>query len=193
MTQRSEPVIGLRDYFRELDRVAPADDQLGAVLARTAAVRQRPGWQTRLPRIDALGALGRQAPLRHALVALAALLLSLAVGLPGGAPGSPFAGRWTSIDPGDGSTQLLDVAGGPNPSVRFEDLAASGCAANGDDSIDFIAQGRGVVTGGRLVVEYPDGGGCHTWHVQAFTSTFTLEASGTALRDADGLVWHRIR
>lgn len=190
MTERIEPVTGLRDYFHDLARVAPADEQLASVLTRTADVAQRPAWRTRLPRLATVEAIGRSFPVRYALIAAATLALAWSVGAIGGAGRSAFEGQWTSTD-ADGSTQLMDIAGGNAPAVRFEDLRASGCQANGDDSVDFVARGIGIVSGERLVVDFANGGGCHTWQVPRFTVTLTLDRSTGTLRDADGLVWRR--
>ena len=190
MTERIEPVAGHRDYFRDLDRVAPADGQLTEVLIRTVVVGQRPAWRARLPRVAGWDALGRQFPLRYALLAAALLLLALAVSAGGGRARGPFEGRWTSTDT-DGSTQILDVGAGPSPGVRFEDLMASGCANNGDDSVDFRAVGHGAVLADRLVVGFP-GGGCHTWQVPAFSSTYQRDASTGTMIDGDGITWTRV-
>ena len=191
MTERIEPVAGLHEYYRDLARVAPAEHQLAIVLARTADLAQRPAWRMRLPRLSSLEELGRLFPLRYALVAVATFLVALSVGVVGNRSGSPFEGRWTSTDVGDGSTQILDISGGVAPAVRFEDRMASGCADHGDPSVDFIAHGTAIAAGDRLVVDYRDGGGCTTWHVPAFTVTMTLDRSTGTMRDPDGNVWHR--
>jgi hypothetical protein len=192
MNDRVEPVAGLRDYFRDLDRVAPADGQLPEVLTRTAGIRQRPAWQARLPRVAAAEALGRQLPLRYALLAVALLLIALAVSAGGGRARGPFEGRWSSTD-GDGSTQFLDVTAGSAPHLRYEDLMASGCRDHGDDSLHFLAVGTGVVVGDELTAGFPAGGGCHTWQVPAYQVTFSLDRASGTMTDGDGVVWHRLR
>jgi hypothetical protein len=191
MNDRLEPVAGLRDYFRDLDRVAPADGQLTEVLTRTAGVRQRPGWQTRLPRIAGREALGRQFPLRYMLLAAALLLIALAISVGGGRARGPFEGRWSSTDT-DGSTQFLDVTGGPAPHVRYEDRMASGCLNHGDDSLDFLAAGTGIVVGDELTASFPAGGGCHTWRVPAYQVRFALDRASGLMTDGDGVAWHRV-
>lgn len=191
MNERIEPVTGLRAYFDDLARVAPADHALSDVLARTAGIAQRPAWQTRLPRIGRLEGVARQFPLRYALVAVATLVLAVAVASVGGPARTPFEGRWTSRD-FDGSTQFLDVAGGSAPVVRFEDLRASGCESQHDDSLDFVAHGIAIISGDLLVVDYPNGGGCHTWQVPRFSVTFTLDRVRGNLVDSTGVVWTRV-
>jgi hypothetical protein len=191
MTDRVEPVAGLRDYFRDLDRVAPGDGQMAEVLVRTAAVRQRPPWQARLPRVAGWEALGRQFPLGYALLAVALILIVLAVGVGGGRARGPFEGRWSSTDR-DGSSQSLAVTAGSAPRVRYEDLFASGCRDHGDDSLDFLAVGTGVVVGNELTALFPAGGGCHTWHVAPYRVTFALDRASGTMTDDEGVVWHRV-
>lgn len=190
MNERFEPTAGLRAYFRDLDRVAPADGQLTEVLIRTALVAQRPAWRARLPRVEHWGALGRPVTLGYALLAAALLLVALALGSGGGRPRGPFEGRWTSSDT-DGSTQLLDVSAGATPSVRFEDLMASGCRDHGDDSVDFLAVGTAIIVGDELTAGFPSGGGCNTWQVPPFQATYRLDRASGTLTDGDGTVWHR--
>jgi hypothetical protein len=191
MNGRVEPVASLRDYFRDLDRVAPADGQLMEVLTRTADLRQRPGWQTRLPRVAGPETLGRQFPLRYALLAVALLLIALAISVGGGRARGPFEGRWSSTDT-DGSTQFLEVTAGSAPHLRYEDLMASGCRDHGDDSLDFLAVGTGAVVGDQLTAGFPDGGGCHTWRVPAYEVTFALDRATGTMIDGTGVVWHRL-
>ena len=192
MNQRTDPVAGLRAYFEDLNRVAPGDEQLGLVVARTSTTVQRPAWQARLPQIGRFGDVAGQLPLRYGLVAVAMLLAVWSVSVAGSAPPlTGFAGRWTSIDH-DGSTQTLDVAPGSAPDVQYEDRKASGCADHGDDSVDFHAAGRGSIVVDRLVVAFPSGG-CHTWQVEAYTVTFVLHRSSDTMSDQDGTVWHRVR
>jgi hypothetical protein len=190
MTDRVEPVTGLRDYFGELDRVAPEAGQLTEVLMRTAVVKQRPEWQARLPRLLAWEALGRAFPLRYALLAAALVVIALAVSAGGSRVRGPFEGRWTSTD-ADGSTQLLDVTAGTTPGVRYEDLMASGCRDHGDESVDFLAVGTAIVVGDELTVGFPAGGGCRTWHVPPYQVTFRLDRADGTMTDGDGIVWRR--
>jgi hypothetical protein len=191
MSRRDDPMAGLRSYFEDLNRVAPGEQQLGLVLARTATTTQRPAWRVRLPRVTGLDSLADALPLRYGLVAMAMLLVVWTVSFAGGGSGvrSGFGGRWTSIDH-DGSTQTLQVEAGPTPDVQYVDQMASGCVENRDDSFVFHAAGRGSVSGDRLVVAFP-GGGCHTWQVAAYTVTFLLDRSSDTLVDGDGTTWHR--
>ena len=191
MNERVEPVSGLRDYFSDLARVAPAEGQLIEVLVRTAGVRQRPGWQARLPRLAGWEALGRQFPLRYALVAAALLLIVLAVSAGGGRARGPFEGRWTSTDT-DGSRQFLDITAGSTPTIRYEDFMASGCREHGDDSVHFLAVGSGIVVGDELTAGFPGGGGCHTWQVPPFQASYRLDRASGTLTDGDGVAWHRV-
>ena len=193
MNDRVDPIDGLREYFQELARVAPADHQLVETVARTAVVAQRPAWRVRVPGLGSRETLGRRFPLRYGLVAVTTFLLAWSVGSLGGAGRSPFEGHWTSRDVSDGSTQLLDVAGGSAPTVRFEDLRASACSDRGDDSVDFVAWGTGIVSGNHLVVDYPNGGGCHRWRVPAYEYSVVFDPTAGTLRDSEGTVWHRMR
>ncbi len=197
MNERIEPVAGLRDYYRDLARVGPADEQLAGVLAKTAGVAQRPAWQARLPKLRVIEGLGHEFPLRYGLLAAALLLVALTFGIGvgrdhGRLPGdTAMSGRWVSTDVGDGSTQTLDVGSGLNPTVRFVDLTSSGCARNGDDSVHWLSLGAALVSADRMVVDYSNGGGCHTWRVPPYTVTYLRDPATDTLQDSDGSVWHR--
>lgn len=190
MSHPAEPVSGLRRHFRDFADVQPADDQLATILARTAAVRQRPSWLARAPWLSTGGSALIQLPLRYAVVALLAVIVGGGLGSVGrDAPSTPFEGHWTSRDV-DGSVQELVVGGGAAPAIRFDDLYASGCATNGDRSTHFVAMGRGSIHGDGLEVDY-ESGGCVTWHVPAYTVAYDRDGATDTLIDSAGITWHR--
>ncbi len=86
--------------------------------------------------------------MRHkALISIAGgiLLVVIVGGITAAATASPFAGRWTSTDPGDGSSQALLVfrwldAFGHVPGLLREQLCEPRVAVN---SMDFRRSRRG--------------------------------------------------
>ena len=79
-------------------------------------------------------------------------------GITAAATASPFAGRWTSTDPGDGSSQALLVSAGSAPAVTFQDFERAAVrttvAGNSMDSA-----GRGEVDGDTLTSFHKSGCG----------------------------------
>lgn len=192
-----DDVLGrrLRHHYLATADERPADGQLQAVLDRTRSVRPRSrlaAWLAPAPVIGT-GVTGLRASLRLAAIAAALIvvLAALAIGAGGAlrAQTTPFEGRWTSTD-SDGSRQVLAISGGTTPDVVYEDFFASGCAANGDRSTHFFAEGRGVVTGRRLIVAFP-GGGCVTWQVEPYHVEFEHDAATDRLLGGDGIWWRR--
>jgi hypothetical protein len=184
----------LRNHYLATADERPVDGQLEAVLERTRVVRPRSRVETLLRQQPVVGAgvAGLRTSLRFAAVAAALIvvLAVVAIGPGGSRPTTPFEGRWTSTD-FDGSRQMLAVAAGPTPIVSYEDLFASACAANGDRSTHFFAEGGGTIKGTRMTVAFPSGGGCVTWHVEPYEVVYTHDAATDRLLDTDGIWWRR--
>lgn len=186
----------LRNHYLATADERPVEGQLEAVLERTRVVRPRSRVVTRLRQQPVVGAgvAGLRTSLRFAALAAALIVVLAAVALGAGgsfrAATTPFEGRWTSTDT-DGSRQMLAVAAGLTPIVSYEDLFASGCAANGDRSTHFFAEGRGTVKGTQMTVVFPSGGGCVTWHVEPYERDYTHDAATDRLLDTDGIWWRR--
>jgi len=186
--------VELRQHLLETANERPADGQLATIVAALAATPQRRPLIARLP-----GLRGRIGPfpaaVRYALIAIALVLAAVvgAILAGGGTPSrsTPFEGVWTATDVPDGSTMNLYVGAGTNPSVRFEDLFATGAACIQDQSKVFTADGVGEISGNRLVVSYPDGGGCGSVKV-SIDGTYLYDGDTRTLRDQDGVVWTRI-
>jgi len=186
--------VELRQHLLETANERPADGQLATIVRDVAATPQRRPLIARLPELR--GRIGPfPAAVRFGLIALA-LVLAAMVGaiLAGGGssrPSTPFEGTWTAIDVSDGSTMNLYVGAGATPAVRFEDLFATGAACVADETKVFTADGVGEITGNRLVVSYPNGGGCGSLLVSIAGDYLYDRDSGT-LRDQDGIVWTHI-
>jgi hypothetical protein len=103
-----------------------------------------------------------------------------------------FEGKWTAIDPGDGSTMYLDVDSGKTPTVRFEDLLATGAACVEDEVKVFTAQGFGQLVRNHLTVTYPDGGGCGSMLVE-IGGAYDYDFETDTIIDQDGVVWTLVR
>jgi hypothetical protein len=189
----------LRAYFESVGLQRPADGELSRAIEATARVRPRPAWQAQLMIVVEPLRWPASAGLRYALwiVLLLLLLALLSVGFAGfgrapSLPGSnPFEGRWITTDPSDGSEMLLVVSTGQSPDVRFEDAFASACLQNGDENTHWISVGSATTDADTLYVEYPDGGGCTSWHVVPYGDTLTRDRATGTLVDSSGNVWQR--
>jgi hypothetical protein len=186
--------LGLRGHFQAVaDRRAPAD-LVAAVVSRTATIHVRPTWYVALrgdlvrPTIGFVGRT-RYAWLALALLLLAAFALGTFVG--GRGSGTPFEGRWTSMD-FDGSTQMLVVGRGPTPPIGYTDSFATACQNNGDADTSWEGSGKGVLTRNRLRVVYGRGG-CTTWFVDADVVTYDWDSAADTLLDSRLNTWHRVR
>jgi len=104
---------------------------------------------------------------------------------------TPFEGRWTATDPGDASTLTLIVGAGTAPVVQFQDDLATGGVCDADTVKVFRADGIGEVLSTRLVVTYPDGGGCGR-NVVPIGGVYDYQAATDTLRDADFVIWARV-
>ena len=188
----------LRRYLLETANERPADGQLAAVLDRVADTPQRHPLVDRLARFpERIGPFPPTA-LRWALIAAALLIAAAAVALLGSGRSGPFRstvfeGTWSVIDPGDGSIQILVVAAGMTPAVHFEDGFSYGGACVADDVKLFKADGTGQVSGNRLDVSFPDGGGCGKLTVDMGPGFYEYDAATDRLTaSSDGLTWSRL-
>jgi len=188
----------LRDYFMSIGIQRPADGELNRAIEATRVMRPRPAWQAQLTAVLDTFRWPVSTALRYA-VWLVLLLLALALlsvgfaglGKPPPIPGSgPFEGRWRALDP-DGSDLSLVVAPGESPDVRFEDNYASACASRGDSVTHWTSLGNGTVDGKALSVHYPTGGGCSTWHIDAYFDLFVYDPETNTLTDNLGNLWRR--
>jgi hypothetical protein len=153
----------LRQHLVDAANERPADGQLAAVLEHVDATGQRHPLAARLTWNPGRIAFFPSTALRLGLVVLALLVATAALAVLSGGTGpgrTVFEGTWTSIDPLDGSKQWLFVGPGRTPDVRYEDEVSTGGACIDDEVKHFIAVGSGEVTGSRLDVSFPDGGGC---------------------------------
>ena len=185
---------GLRQHLLDTANERPADGQLAAVVAAIGTTGQRLPVAARLTWMPGrIGPLPASA-LRLGLVALALLLAALGAALLGAGAGprsTSFEGTWAVVDPADGSTMKLYVLAGQRPSVRYEDLYATGAACRLDVVKVFTADGTGQIDGSRLVVEFPNGGGCGLETVP-LRGVYDYDTASDVLVDADHLVWRRV-
>lgn len=185
----------LRQHLLESANERPADGQIATVIDRVADTPQRHPVVARLTWLP-----GRVGPfpstaLRYGLVALALIAATAAGAILGGGSNAPFRstvfeGTWAAIDVPDGSTLTIVVGEGSRPVVHFEDDFATGAACVLDEVKLFRADGTGEINGSRLVVEFPDGGGCGLMTVEVALAYDYLAGSDT-LRDQDDLRWTR--
>src|SRR4029079_6739972 len=89
------------------------------------------------------------------------------------------------------STLTLIVSAGITPVVQFQDDLATGDACVADEVKIFRADGLGEITGNRLVVSYPDGGGCGLLLV-AIAGRYDYQAGTDTLLDQDDIEWARV-
>ena len=131
--------------------------------------------------------------MRHkALISIAGgILLAVMVGgITAAATASPFAGRWTSTDPGDGSSQALLVSAGSTPAVTFQDFYASSCANHGSPATQWTSAGRGEVDGDTLYVHFHKSG-CGRFNIGQYDDWYAYDAGSDTLTDSFGIVWQR--
>jgi len=130
---------------------------------------------------------------RHkALISIAgSILLAVIVGgVTAAATASPFAGRWTSTDPDDGSSQALMVSAGSTPSVTFQDYYASSCANHGSPATQWTSAGRGEVDADTLYVHFHKSG-CGSFNIGQYDDWYAYDAGTDTLMDSFGIVWQR--
>ena len=132
---------------------------------------------------------------RHVRRALAtvAVVAALLQGLasPALAAGTAFKGLWLAIDAGDGSTQLLIVASGPEPSVTYEDFFAGYCFNNDNPSTHWVAAGAGSIAGNTLTVAFHKSG-CGTFANGGYSDVYTYDPGTDRLSDTTGNDWGRV-
>ena len=120
--------------------------------------------------------------------------LALAVAIPASALASPgttvFAGTWISTDY-DGSTQLLLVSAGTQPSVTFEDFYASSCTAHGSPATHWVSAGQGEIDGDMLFVDFHKSG-CGPFSIGGYSGAWTYDAGTDTLIDDADITWHRL-
>ena len=185
----------LRQHLIESADERPAGGQLATVIDHLEGTAQRHPVVARLTWLP-----GRVGPfpstaLRYGLVALALIAATMVGAILGGGSNSllrstVFEGTWTTIDVLDRSTMTLVVGEGTTPAVRFVDELATGGACDLDALKRFTADGTGEISGSRLVVEFPDGGGCGLTTVDV-AMAFDYVAGSDTLRDQDDLRWTR--
>ncbi len=187
----------LRQHLLETVGERPADGQLAAVVERVAVTEQRHPLAARLAWFP--GRIGPfpSATLRYGLIALALVGGTVAATMLGGGIGptrsTVFEGTWTSTDPADNSTQTLVVAAGTSPALHYEDDFASGAACRADAVKVFTAEGAGEVSGNRLAVSYPEGGGCGLMKVPVPGASYDYDAGSDTLLDYQDVRWVRVQ
>lgn len=187
----------LRQHLLAAGDERPADGQIAAVVERVAVTGQRHPLVARLTWSP--GRIGPfpSAALRYGLIALALLAAAMAVAILGGGSGpsgsTVFDGTWTSIDPADDSTLTIVVGKGTSPAVRFEDAFAAGDACVADAVKLFTADGAAEISGNRIDITFPDGGGCGLRKVRVPDIQLHYDAVADKLRDSQGVGWVRVR
>jgi len=129
---------------------------------------------------------------RHkAAIGLAgAMLLAAMVSSVASAATNQFSGRWTSTDPGDGSSQVLLISAGSAPAVTFQDYFASVCADHGSPATQWTSAGRGEIDGDTLYVAFHKSG-CGSFSIGQYQDFFWYDAGNNTLTDSFGIVWQR--
>jgi hypothetical protein len=188
----------LREHLLGTANARPAEGQLASLTQAVAATAQKHPLAARLTWFPGRVGGVPTRTLRYGLVALALIAATIfAAALYIGsqpARSTVFEGTWTSIDPGDGSTQLLVVAAGKAPAVRYIDERATGPACRQTPSKVYTAEGTGNVKADRqLFVDWPTGGGCGAPHdnIPMATSSFRYDQATDTILDNDGLSWRR--
>ena len=185
----------LRQHLLDTANERPAEGQFAAFAERLAVTAQRRPLAARLTwNPDRVGAFPSGA-VKWGLVAVALALATVAaVVLIGNAPRPPstvFEGTWTSVDPADGSSQSLVVGEGTTPDVHFVDHFATGAACLRDAVKVYTADGRGTISGSRLSVRWPAGGGCGLDTVAMDDETYTFNEATDTMVDGQQLTWRR--
>lgn len=127
-----------------------------------------------------------------AAVAVTAALLTPSAA--SGATSDPFAGRWASIDVGDGSYQTLVVHGtgttGHHGTRLYDTVASQACAGQ-----PAAVQGPGVVSGDEMRVLFTvtcPGSGRGPVSGLVGPITYTYHPGTDTMTDDAGDVWHRL-
>ena len=185
----------LRQHLLGTADERPIEGQVTSIVEQVAVTGQRHPVSARLTwRPVGIGPFP-SAAVRFGLVAaalVAALVAAMALGVGSPSRSTVFEGIWTTTDPADGSTMNLYVGGGGTPTIRFEDLFATGAACVADEVKIFRADGTGQITGTRLEATFPDGGGCGLDSV-SMAGTYVHDSDADTLLDQGGLIWTRVR
>jgi hypothetical protein len=185
----------LRQHLLEAADERPADAQLATIVEQVAVTAQRPPVVARLAWFPRPIVPLPSTALRWAVVAAVLLGLALALVMLGGGGGptrsTVFEGTWTSIDTADGSRQTLVVGAGLTPALHFEDDLSTGGACDLDPVKLFRADGSGQISGARLAVSYPDGGGCGLRMVQVNPGYYDFDEATDTILGSDRLTWSR--
>jgi hypothetical protein len=185
----------LRQHLLATANERPAEGRLAAIIDGVAVTAQRPAPLARLTWFPTRLGPFPSTVVRYGLIALALIIATAAAALfAGGQPQrTPFQGAWTSIDPVDGSTQILVVGAGDRPTVRFEDQLATGPACLQDAVKVFTASGTGEISDDRLDVSFPNGGGCGLLAVGVGPGSYTYDRARDTIVDGQGLTWARVQ
>jgi len=195
MSDRNVLGLELQRHFQLVADESVPETLVEDVLVRTALTRPRPswraGWSDRLPRLP-FDLPATSAAVRLAVIALLLLVL-LAAGLLAtgrlGPGGTPFTGRWTSVDT-DGSQQVLVVGAGLEPQVTFVDERATVCLDARDSSVRYRGIGGGLVQGDMLSARYPDAG-CASYREHNVVVQYVYRSTTDTLVDTFDVPWHR--
>jgi hypothetical protein len=118
------------------------------------------------------------------------LLAVMLGGVATAATASPFSGRWTSTDVPDGSSQVLLISSGAQPSVVYQDsYASAGCALN-FPATHWVSAGRGEVDGDTLWAFFHKSG-CGLFTIGGYVDSFEYDAGSDTLTDSAGITWYR--
>jgi hypothetical protein len=183
----------LRQHLLATANERPADGRLEAIDARVAVTAQRPRLVARLPWMPGINPFPSVAMRYGLIVALIIAIVGAALAVGVATRGTVFQGTWRSIDPADGSTQTLVVGGGASPAVHFVDDFATGLACRADAVKVFTMDGTGTIVDGRLVVVWPDGGGCGLMMVVVGPGSYTYDRATDTITDGDRLTWTRVQ
>jgi hypothetical protein len=185
----------LRQHLLDNADERPADGRLAAIVEGVAVTAQRHPLVTRLRWSTVRIHPVPSAAMRFGLIAIALIIAIVGAALASGfgtQRSTVFEGTWTSIDPGDGSTQTLVVGAGTSPAVHFEDAFATGAACIADEVKVFTMEGVGSVTDSLLEVAWPDGGGCGLIKIDVGPGFYTYNEETDALVDGQELTWTRV-
>ena len=184
----------LRQHLLATADERPGDGRLEAIVEGVSVTRQTHPLLGHLPWALRPTDFFPSAVVRYGLIAAALIIAIVAAALFAGNAGrrTVFEGTWTSIDPGDGSTQTLVVGGGPDPAVHFEDEFATGLACRDADVKIFTMDGLGTVVDDRLDIVWPDGGGCGPTKIVVGPGSYAYNAARDTMIDRQGLTWARL-
>jgi hypothetical protein len=119
-------------------------------------------------------------------------------------PSSPFSGTWIGYDTprdagGDGSTEHLDVSGGDNARIDYQDEFGQACWDAGATDFWLSTDLRGTVVGDTMTGEFKSAKCGHMslpdWKGQPMVWTFNPGATSDPADDTlfDGVVtWSRV-